>query len=406
MYNLDELLVLLKKQMDGSISETEAATLAELTARYPQIHQVLDKVQDDASLWEDLLRKLELQQKDEQAWEVSLIHRTHQKINATKHIVPISSRKSYRFLKIAATVLLVGMFSTLFITYSYLNRDSNIRIVHEINAPTSRAVLHLDDGSSIELDPAKVGLQVGENLTYVDGSALNSEANLKAVKMATLEVPKGSSYQLALSDGSKVWLNAGSTLTYPLLFSATERIVELKGEAYFEVAAKTHFASSGNTQIRTPFYIKTRKQTVEVIGTAFNIEAYAEDELEKTTLVHGKVKVHYTANTASSLFLEPGEQAQSSRVSIKKGAVQVHEVLSWKDNRFVFNNTDLSQALKILSRWYDFDIQYEGEIPQTQFYAAINRTNKLSTVLKILEKGGVKFRMEEENNRFRLIVRK
>lgn len=403
MYTFEHIIILLKKKIDGSISLAERNMLDEWFAQNPTYYQILEKIQDDGVLWEDLIRKIELDQSDTKPWATELREKTLLKIKTNSRSTLKLSNNWY--LKIAGVILLVGTFAALFFVVRPLEVGSNIQVVNEISPPSTKAVLTLDDGRLIELSSSKSGIQIGKELRYSDGTPLGQQENMNQVSKATLEVPKGSSYQIMLSDGTKVWLNSGSALKYPLQFQDTARIVELMGEGYFKVTAQTHSAGEGAKK-RTPFYIKTRSQTVEVIGTAFNIQAYDEEIGEKTTLVHGRIKVYQQDKRSLGLLLDPGEQSVSNKEEITKKRVNLEDVLAWKDGMFVFNNTDLSEALKVLSRWYDFDIHYEGAIPQTQFFAEIKRSNKLSTVLKLLEKGGVKFRMERQNDRYRLIVKK
>ncbi|MGH2622147.1 MAG: FecR family protein [Sphingobacterium sp.] len=391
----------MKKKIDGSISLAERNMLDEWFAQNPTYYQILEKIQDDGVLWEDLIRKIEMDQSDTIPWATELREKTLLKIKKNSK----ATLKLSRYLKIAGSLMLISTFATLFFVLGPEDMNSNIQVVDEISAPSSKAILTFDDGRLIELSSSKSGISVGKDLRYSDGTPIQQKEKMDQVNRATLAVPKGSSYQIMLSDGTKVWLNSGSALKYPLQFQDSVRIVELVGEGYFEVTAKSHSVGEGFKK-RTPFSIKTKSQTVEVIGTAFNVQAYDEEISTKTTLVHGQVKVYQQDKKSQGLLLRPGEQSVSNKDEITKKRVDLDEVLGWKDDMFVFNNTDLSEALKVLSRWYDFDIQYEGAIPQTQLFAEIKRSNKLSTVLKLLEKGGVKFRMERQNDRYRLIVRK
>ena len=403
MYTFEQIIILLKKRIDGSISLGERNVLEDWLAQNPTYYQIMDKIQDDGELWEDLIRKIELDQSDTKPWANELREKTLLKIK--KNSKASLKLHNFWYLKIAGSILLIGTLTILFFVLRPAEVGSNIQVVNEISAPSSKAILTFDDGRLIELSSSKSGIQVGKGLRYSDGTPIQQHENMNQVSKATLEVPKGSSYQIMLSDGTKVWLNSGSALKYPLQFQDSARIVELVGEGYFEVAAKSHSVQEGFKK-RTPFSIKTKSQTIEVLGTAFNVQAYDEEFNAKTTLVHGRVKVYQQDKKSLGLLLSPGEQAVSNKDEIIKKRVDLEDVLGWKDDMFVFNNTDLSEALKVLSRWYDFDIHYEGTIPQTQLFAEIKRSNKLSTVLKLLEKGGVKFRMERQNDRYRLTVRK
>ena len=406
MYNLDEILSLLQKRIDGSITEEESTVLECYASSNPYFQRVLEKIGEDGVLWDDLVEKLELEKSDKESWEERLRIQTLGKVREQEFKVFPNKFKRISWLRIASLLLVTLSISTLFILYQKSRNSSNIEIVSEIPTPSSKAILRLDNGKVIELDSAKSGLLIDNGLSYVDGTSVGNDSELSNTVMLSLEVPKGGNYHLVLGDGTKVWLNSGSVLKYPLKFKNHERLVELSGEGYFEVSTRFHTDLSDQEQVRTPFLIHTKRQIIEVLGTAFNVEAYADDKLEKTSLVHGKVRVREVLRSSEKLNLIPGEQSIISDSSIEKTQFNPDDILGWKDNKFIFNNTDLSQALKVLSRWYDFDVLYEGEVPQSQFYAEINRSNKLTTVLKTLEKGGVKFRMEKQDNRFRLVVKK
>jgi ferric-dicitrate binding protein FerR (iron transport regulator) len=213
---------------------------------------------------------------------------------------------------------------------------------------------------------------------------------------ATIETPRGGQYQITLIDGTKVWLNADTKLTYPSRFKGEARIVELEGEAYFDVSP---LIVQGN---KIPFLVKTAQQEIEVLGTQFNVSAYPDDDDDtQTTLVEGAVRV-YSGQTI--LLLKPGEQGISNAKGLNKKAVDVGQYIAWKNNEFVFEETELKEALKMLSRWYDFDINLNNIFPKTHLYGSISREKNLTEVLKIMESSGLKFKIERSGDRNRLTV--
>src|SRR5690606_13881439 len=197
-----------------------------------------------------------------------------------------------------------------------------------------------------------------------------------------LSTPRGGQYQITLPDGTNVWLNAESTLRYPSRFSQRERMVEIAGEAYFEVV---------NDHNR-PLKVVSRGQTVEVLGTEFNIAAYPDEQNAKTTLVKGKVNVRLNASTPSRdhapLTLLPGQQATVGASSLRVDKVDVNQYVLWKDGFFYFNGHSPQEAFTQLSRWYDFELVYRGSIPSVQFFGKIERNKSLGSLLKILNKAG------------------
>ncbi len=228
----------------------------------------------------------------------------------------------------------------------------------EILPGGNRATLTLADGRVINLDEAQTGIIVGaEAITYDDGSAV-SPADSPNAGLTTydlqLTTPKGGTYQITLPDGSKVWLNANSTLKYPSRFSGESRDVILEGEAFFEIQE-----IQGTRDTRAPFKVLTAGQTVEVLGTEFNISAYKDDPETKTTLVEGKVRVE--ANGAS-LQLVPGEQGTTAGEGLTKHRVDTKPFTAWKDGYFILKGT-VPEILKQISRWYDVEVAYEDTLP-------------------------------------------
>ncbi|HEY1202426.1 MAG TPA: FecR domain-containing protein, partial [Niastella sp.] len=196
-------------------------------------------------------------------------------------------------------------------------------------------------------------------------------------------------------DGSRVWLNAASSLRSPIAFIGNDRRVELTGEAYFEVAKDAH----------KPFHVITPTQDVEVLGTHFNVNAYENEPAVKTTLLEGSVKVNQLAidnkqlakKAERSVVLKPGEQAALSRAHSPltiAHSPDMEEVMAWKNGFTIFNKADLKSIMRQVERWYNVDVVYEGDIPQRTFTGGIERSARLSELLRLLEVSKVKFRVE------------
>lgn len=240
------------------------------------------------------------------------------------------------------------------------------------------AVLHLSNGRQILLDSQGNG-------------ALASEGNVKVIKKAgalqyigtsnqliynTVSTDRGRQWQLTLSDGTKVWLNAESSIRYPLSFIGKERAVEITGEAYFEVV---HNAQQ-------PFRVKVKNQIIEDLGTTFNINAY--NKKVSTTLLSGSLRVHLGEQ---STLLKPGQQAQADKSIHLRFAVNTQAMIAWKNGLFQFDNADLSTIMQELGRWYNVGVDYQDE-PRTRLFSGkIPRDMPLSDVLNILKQLGVHF---------------
>ncbi|MGX5820685.1 FecR family protein [Chitinophaga lutea] len=251
------------------------------------------------------------------------------------------------------------------------------------------ASLTLADGSQILLDDANDGVLANQGATTVikakDGQLVYDEAGHPGVAgpvYNTITTPYGGQYQVKLPDGTTVWLNAGSTLTFPTVFTGRERVVQLKGEAYFEVAHNTAM----------PFKVEARGQTVQVLGTKFNIMAYEDEAVVNTTLLQGAVKV---SKGNRSSILQPGEQSTVRGDDINVHAVDLDEALAWKDGYFVFRNEEIGAIMRRIARWYNVSVQMEGQSGKKTFGGKISRSHNISEVLKVLElTGSVRFKVE------------
>ncbi len=294
-----------------------------------------------------------------------------------------------RFAQKAAAVVALCLLTGLWIYMHKADTLSPAASEHanDVNPGGNRAILSFEGGPAIELSTDKEGIvTAGGALTYEDGSILTdaAAANDGNVRYASLTTPAGGQYKIVLSDGTRIWLNAATTLRYPLTFNGSERRVEVNGEAYFEVA---HDAS-------TPFRVSTQQQTVEVLGTHFNVSAYDDEHATKTTLLEGAVKV---ISGSQSAYLSPGQQAavtadEHIRISDQP---DLESVVSWKDGYFKFNE-NIEGIMSKIARWYDVEIVYqEGVDLEQTFSGEMSRSRDLSALLKLMEvTGNVHFRIE------------
>jgi ferric-dicitrate binding protein FerR (iron transport regulator) len=252
----------------------------------------------------------------------------------------------------------------------------------------NKATLTLGNGSQIVLDSARNGLLVQQGNTKIIKSANGHIAYNKTLTGTstpiynTMTTPRGGKYDLQLSDGTRVWLNASSSITYPIVFSGTERRVTITGEAYFEVAKNKDM----------PFKINVNGQEeVQVLGTHFNIMAYNDEPMIKTTLLEGSVKIVRNKTTG---MLKPGQQAQlttDGKLSVTDDA-DINAVMAWKNGQTLFVNEDIKTIMRRVSRWYDVDVDYQGDIPARLFTGGISRESNLSVLLKVLELNKIHFK--------------
>jgi len=255
---------------------------------------------------------------------------------------------------------------------------------HDIAPGKTRATLTLSNGSTIVLDPAANGVlghDSGVNITNTDSVlTYQGSSESKALAYNTLSTAKGEQYSVTLSDGTKVWLNAASVLRFPIQFTGNERKVEVIGEAYFEVARDA----------ARPFHVASGNMNVRVLGTSFNMNAYDNEPMARTTLLEGSVSIN------DRIRLSPNQQSRVEKdgsIKVIKD-IDVDEAVAWKNGAFSFNNADITTVMRQLERWYDIDVVYEGDKPADLFYGGISRQSSLMEVLKILQASKVRFRLE------------
>lgn len=281
--------------------------------------------------------------------------------------------------------------------YFYLTKNSETRqqnkqhYTEQIQPGSNKAVLILANGKRICLDDAEVGelaAQSGMKITKTaDGQIIytvSSSATNEAYGSNTIETPRGGQYQVNLPDGTKIWLNAASTLSYPTRFVDDKREVQLSGEAYFEVAKDE----------ARPFRVISNTQVVEVLGTHFNINSYSDEIATKTTLLEGSVRVTQSS-TNKNLLLQPGNQSVISKQGILMSVANLEEAISWKNGHFMFVNESLGSIMRKLARWYNVDVNYNGEIANRTYSGAVSKYEDVAEVLHTLElTKSVRFKVE------------
>ncbi|ODS75439.1 MAG: hypothetical protein ABS46_19300 [Cytophagaceae bacterium SCN 52-12] len=323
--------------------------------------------------------------------------------------------RSYQWvarLGIAASVLLaVGIW--LFRAHTTSHGDQDAQVSESslpANAVNSRAYLTLADGRKIDLEKAGPGVLIEEDFLsftktaegeLVYGKKNTDEAGNPAREGRYHEVstPNAGQYMIRLPDETKVWLNAGSTLRFPEAFNEKERVVEVTGEAYFEVAKALY------RDRRIPFKVKTAHQVIEVLGTVFNVNSYADEHVIKTTLVEGSIRVNFINAANREVLLKPGQQLRYSEkeaadlsageaVRLDVSQVDAQFEVAWKHGFFRFNNASLEELMRQICRWYNMDVEYHGVSTKHEFVGEIERSAPLAEVLAILEVGNLSFTLD------------
>jgi len=315
-----------------------------------------------------------------------------------RQILQLSSRKRmYRWVA-AAVVLILVAGSVYFVTQLSKDRRTLAKTVNretgEIQPGGNKAVLTLGNGQQIVLDSSNNGLlsvQGGMNVVKLNNGSLSyspknrgsheqNESNQKGeVLYNTITTPRGGQYQIVLSDGSRVWLNAASSISFPTAFKGDKREVTITGEIYFEV----------KSDAQKPFIVKNGDVEIKVLGTRFNVMAYEGEDMMKTTLLEGSIKVSAKDVPWQPVVVHPGEQVQINNKRkiklIKDG--NVNRAIAWKNELFWFEDDDIHAVIQQLSRWYNIDIKTKGKIPDL-FTGSIPRNLTFSRFFEILQKTG------------------
>jgi transmembrane sensor len=402
----ERFIELFDKSRDGSLSESEAYELNEWIGRSDHNREMFDRLHDDEYLkrtvnllakarledWQDILEKI-----PELRPESALVKRMYKRRLIR---IPVAA---------AAAVVLIVLTTYLFVNNKPADQQlvtTNNKQVQQVRPPDiTKARITLANGQEVALDTLTSGILAMQGNVHLiktsdgqiayKGTAVGEKPG--EVTYNTLTNPRGSKIvSIYLSDGTKIWLNSESTLRYPVVFKGNERRVELSGEAYFEVAPS--FIKSGK---KRPFYVTANDVTVEVLGTHYNVNNYSDEEAIKVTLLEGSVKV---GNKEQSVVLKPGEQASVSQTSqtsqksqpIPVQTVDLDQVMAWKNNTFYFDGENLATIMKQLVRFYNVDVEYEGNIPDKRFGGMISRNKNLNEVLNVLELSGIHFRMEDK----------
>lgn len=370
----DKIITLIGDYNSGKIDEAGRKELEAWIALDQNNQLVFDRLTSD-----DQLRN-----------ELEIMHGFNAESNFSEfertHMSPV--KRLWIRIAVAASIVLACTMGGYYYFFSEkINTQTDFAVTNDIVPGKNAATLTLANGKKIALADAHDGelaKEAGVVITKTsDGQLIyeiKDKGGLAGSKNNTLSTARGETYRVRLPDGSLVWINAATTLSYPASFaSLKKRTVELNGEAYFEV-------SKDKTR---PFIVKTAKQQLVVLGTHFNINSYTDEEHTVTTLIEGSVKIN------EGTLLKPGEQAQlSDNGNINVRPANIEEALGWKNGFFLFDKDDLPAVMRQISRWYNINVKYEGEIPKASFDGKVYRNLNLSKALEVLKYANVKFRIE------------
>jgi len=348
-------------------------------------------LQSMATAWEQLQPQQVFQETDREILLDYILAK-----EAATEAVPANEYLTVHFLKrtwvryAAAIIVLLGMGLYWFLVNkqeSGISAGDPVAEIADIPPGREGAILTLADGRQVVLDSLGNGVIAVQNGTQVvlNNGELSYASTAGASPLYNhLTTPKGRQFQLLLPDGTKVWMNAASSLRYPTIFTGGERRVEVEGEVFFEVAPQTH----------QPFIVNVRnRMQVRVLGTRFNVNAYPDENAIKTTLVEGSLKII----SGDSLLLHPGQQAVLDNNSTKLtrlNEVNMDKVLAWKTGVFNFEDAGLQEVMRQIERWYDIEVVYEQGVPAISLGGKLSNDVSLSGLLKSLQESELHFRME------------
>lgn len=370
IFKISELIA---SDLGGNISDSDKKLLNDWLNDSDENVRIYNKIKDTGNFAErnNLYEKIDVTR----AWS-----------EVSKTLVIQKQKHLYRSIVRYAAAILIPAFLGISV-YWFINRQQPEIATEmvQITPGSSNAVLVMANGANIDLaNDSIVKLQENdgtiinnsnEQLSYVDQPEKVTHKQI----YNTLIVPRGGEYSLVLSDGTKVFLNSMSKLVFPVSFTGSKREVTLEGEAYFEVAKDKS----------KPFIVSFKGTEVEVLGTSFNIKAYADDKQSYTTLVEGKVKLNPANPDSKGYFLEPNQQAVFDPVTSETTVQEVDaaQVVQWITGRYTFSNMTLDEIMKTLSRWYDFSYQYGDEsLKDLRFEGGLNKYESIDPILEIIKK--------------------
>lgn len=388
------LQYLLQSLIDNTISKPELDELAELLKEADDnvvINDQMKRSWDNANL---PITELNQEIYTQIVSNPRFLTVTSKKKAIISSLINLNNVKYY-----AAAAILICCFVGLYLfNYLYTPNKNTLISLHTrpesvVNTENEHVVLTLSNGKKVVLDQANNGLLSKDNNTIIsktkDGQIVYNLGNLTVenggeLMYNTISTPIGTTYQLILSDGTKVWLNAKSSLTFPVAFGNEERNVKLQGEGYFEVTPDKD----------KPFMVGAKEMKIQVLGTYFNVSAYHDDTVVKASLIEGSIKAH---SPETAVLLKPGKQALlrngSSSMDIQN--FNPEEVTDWKNGYFIFRNEPIKEIIKKISRWYNIEVTYQGDSNEQAFGGKYLKSNSLTELLTSLElTGTVKFKVD------------
>ncbi|RZF58443.1 FecR family protein [Sphingobacterium corticibacterium] len=372
MLTKEEYIKLYEKYIAGHCSAEELS----------QLQDYQDKFQLEETIWDEEAMG---DKADVKARLYARLHREMQTDNDNQATYWKSMRKWWGYAAAAILLVIGGLY--------WLVADKDTSFVDKtetiVIAPGGdNAILVLDDGTEVSLNELHLGNVTINGKVWAnkagEGELRYGEMAEGEIRYHTIRTPRGGQYQVILADGTKVWLNASSSIRFPTAFIGTERLVEIEGEVFFDVQKDTE----------KPFVVKSDNQEITVLGTQFNVMAYPDEEGVKTSLIEGKVAVDIAG---SSYTLRPGERSvyDKTKRQVTKETFDPEEILAWQEGYFMFNEESIEHVMRKIARWYDVEVEYKGNMKGKLFSGTVSRFGQVDEVLDMLElTGTVTFKIE------------
>lgn len=372
----DRITYLIVKHLQGTASDEE---IGELQHWY-----------SNTDLSEVVLKDLTREELEQTGFSIG------QKLQTHRQLQKKSSLFAGRWWQVAAVcILFIGVIWWWNYNANSVSMNKKLAAIKNLQPGHSGAVLHLDDGRTILLDSTSNGLIAAQSGVEIvrDSSGIQYKGTSTQPSYNTVTTEKGRVWSLVLPDGTKAWLNSASSIRFPLSFTGGERLVEVTGEAYFEVV---HDA-------KMPFKVKVADQVIEDLGTSFNINAYGDNQNVITTLVQGSLRID---SKAMKCVLIPGQQARIGKDNIICEVSRMETVTSWREGYFDFYDAGLREMLQQISRWYNFEVRYASGLTNEKFTGRFPKDMTLGKALEVLRQAGINFTVEpgEETNGKSVIV--
>ena len=394
MHKIDHIVNLLKDYLTGDLDVQQANEVERLFTEHPSLRKIVRELDHENNLREALHAYTELYTDTFREREERVLKDVLSRIKDESRVSKPSFiwRRLTIYASVAAVTIAVLFVAIIRQKKTTVSPSPSVEeIINTFTPGGNKAALTLSSGQQINLSDTYSGIVIDSQIGYEDGTSVFEEGRVAEDEVLTLSTPRGGQYQVTLSDGTKVWLNAESKLRYPYRFSREVRNVELDGEAYFEVVH----------QRDAPFIVKTAKEKIEVLGTHFNVNSYQTDINSTVALLEGKVKV--SSGEDHNTVLKPGQQSVVSRGKIEIRNVNVDECVAWKNGEFMFNNETLENVMKKVARWYDLDIELSSNLKDVEIWGSVSRYDNFNTVLKLIKMTDDRIRFEVTGRRVRFV---